>query len=169
MRWPVVVLSLVLAPAVPVSLHASPSPVRIHLTADGPGVSESKEAQRLVELVAKKISRRKGLTLVESADEAQMHLEVREAEVFYQSKVTTKVGRKGWKEPSSDALVTMTEQEFGVEANSNRNIVLVVRLLEGDAFVDFDSDPVDRTLDAAADTVADQIARWIHRRPRRAP
>ena len=171
MRWPVAVLALLAAPGISAPLHASPAtPARIYLTADGPGVSESKEAQRLVTLLAKKLSSRKGLTLVESADEAQIHLDVREAEVFYENKVTTRIGRKGWRDPSPpNKLVIMAEQDFGVATNSNRDIVLVVRLREGDAFVDFDSAPVDRTLDAAADTVADEIARWIHRRPHPAP
>jgi hypothetical protein len=169
-RWPAAVLVLTIASAVSIDLHAAPSTkARIFLTSDGPGVSASKEAQRLVQLLAHKLSRRKGLTVVDSADKARFQLDVRDAEVLYDSRVATSTGRTHWREPSPpNNYVTGAEQDFGVEARSNRDIVLVVRLGEGDTFMDFESAPVDHTLDSAADTVADAIERWIQRRPGRA-
>ena len=160
-----IALAVLAAPSV---AAAGPPPVRVHLDDDGPGVSQAKEAQRLLETFRKELQRRK-VVFVESPDEAEVRLVVREAEVFQQPKVgRTKTTRGGFRTPTGTQKdVLDTEEEIGVEVDGGGvEPVLVVRLLSGDTFVDFTNEPSDRTVTAAAKDVADDVERWLKRRPR---
>jgi hypothetical protein len=163
------VLIVLAAVAVPVPASAGPAPVKVHLDDDGPGVSQAKEAQRLLDVFRKELERRKAVTLVESPDEADVRLVVREAEVFQAPKTgQVKTKRGGFRTPTGERRdVLDTESEIGVEVGGGSEPVLVVRLVSGDTFVDFTNEASDRTVKAAAGDVAGDITRWLKRNPRR--
>jgi hypothetical protein len=162
--------ALVVLPAL--AAAATPPPVRVHLDQDGPGVSQSKPGQRLVALFRQELEKSRLVTLVDSAEEAEVRLEIREAEVFYEPKagrVTAKKG--GFRSPTSGKkqFQFVADEEVGAEVDASAEAVLVVRLTSGETFVDFTNQAAERTPKAAARTVRDDVEGWLRRRPARAP
>jgi hypothetical protein len=156
--------------AAPVLAAAASTPVKVHLDEEGPGVSQAREARRLLDLFRKELSDSKLLSLVAESDDAEVRLVVREAEVFYEPKAgQIKAKTEVYRSPTTKRrqFELDADQEIAATVDAGREPVLVVRLLEGDTFVDFTNHASDRTLKAAARAVAADVERWLKRHRQR--
>ena len=134
-----------------------PAPIAVHLVPVEDGVIQGLDPAKAERVLRERLARKKSITLVPDEEGAAIVLRVTQLAGWGEKKHTGEASDRVFFKPGG-------ETSYGARTERTRYVSIVVRATWGERFRDLVSHESDKTIKAAADSVADELDRFARKR-----